>query len=146
MNNYFDLEIKNTERELMNLRCAMQKTAGVIVLHKEEITLNVAVESDGLGAPQKIVYIKINSDSQKDALYFATLDKYYDDDLGPGRTEYSLYRHRWVSVRETGDGLVVHLTVIGDEKDRQTIIDGGSVVIPVQLTVCGTDLFSLEVL
>lgn len=143
MREYFSQEIKSLEDELLALKSAMAKSAGVIMLHKEEMSLNIAFDNDGdIGPPSKVVSIKIISGENR-PLYFVTLDKYYDD-LSPGSTEFGRTRHRWFRLEEVNGNILIKLTVIGTEDDRITLNTGGSVVVPVKLTVYGTNLFSLE--
>lgn len=145
MDNYFSEEIKKIKREITALKTAMQKSAGQIEFDVKSVNFSIPLS---LNASQTqasgSVSFKIVSD--KPVLFFATLDKYYDDitKAGPGPILSRYFTtYQWVDL----DGIVIQITgngTQGPNSDVTTLINGGSVTLSGKLTVKCTDQFTLR--
>jgi len=143
MQNYFENEIKRLENELLYLKSSMKKTAGVIGLYRQYIEVPMVLEDDGGVVPYKITFYKVVANSI-DQLFFVTIDEYYGDNLAPGNTRYGQVRYKYVQTRIQNNQLLLRLVARGTYDDQATIEGGGTVNLPIKMTVYSTDEFSLE--
>lgn len=144
MREYFEREVRMAEKELTALKTSITKSAGTVVMAVREATLSVelALESDTAQAPYGHGAVRLIGGSE--GFVAATLARYFDD-ISKSALQYET-RQRWVFVTRDTEGVVVNVGVAGTVADRQTIKDGGRVVVDCELTVKGTEDFELEVL
>ena len=148
MDNYFDREILQMERELLRLKTSQQKFAGSVPTVKKSIQISVPLALAGGGMTARgQIYCKIVPDST--ALFYPTLAKYYDDvTLFP----YVEDRTRSFSMEmfQNGDDLYLEIRAIGtnygQNNDVATLKNGGSVSLTNTITVVATDDFEMEII
>lgn len=148
MDNYFDREILQMERELLRLKTSQQKFAGSVPTIKKNLQISVplALAAGGLTARGQI-YCKIVPEST--ALVYPTLAKYYDDVL---LFPYVEDRTRSFSMEMYQNGNDLYLEIIaygtnyGQNNDVATLKNGVSVSLTNTITVVATDNFELEVI
>ena len=143
MQDYFENEIKRLEKEILFLKSSMKKNAGVIGLYRQYIELPMVLQDTGGVVPSNKTYIKINTNNINQ-LFFITFDKYYDDTLAPGKTEFGYYRQRYHQLRVLNGNLMIKAVALGTYADQATIEGGGTVSLPIKMTVYSTDEFTLE--
>ena len=147
MDNYFDKEILQMERELLRLKTSQQKFAGSVPTVKKSIQISVPLALSGGGMTARgQIYCKIVPENT--ALFYPTLAKYYDDVLLFPYTE-NRTRYFSIEVYHNGDDLFIEIrangTNYGQNNDVDTLRNGGSVSLTNTLTVVATDNFELEV-
>lgn len=142
MNNYFDNEIKQLEKEILNLKTSAQKSAGVVPTTAKTInvTVNLALRSTFVCSGTANYLIRTNSN----ALVIVTLDKYYDDVYRAADYPYTTRESYWVLGSYRDGSMSLLLTCFGTANDAQTIEQGGSVSMTVNITVRCTSDFTIE--
>lgn len=148
MQSYFESEIKRTEQELVDLKTAQQKFAGVVpTLSKYiDVSIPLSLNSSQTTASGSKIYKITTSD---DAIIVPTLSKYYDD-----VTKYlwtpRATRAMTMQFGRLSDGVYIILVQAfgteGSGSDVSTLINGGSVTLTNRLTVQATNDFTLGVL
>lgn len=145
MQNYFENEIKNMERELVRLKTAAQRSSAVVstVSQSVDISISLSLNAAQTSASGQVRY-RISTES--DALVSMTLAKYYDDvNIGwqvPRAT-------RVIILEKSVMGSDIIATIIGTgtqgaNSDVSTLINGGSVTLTTTMTVMATDNFTIE--
>jgi hypothetical protein len=147
MDNYFDREILQMERELLRLKTSQQKFAGSVPTIKKSLQISVplALTAGGMTARGQI-YCKIVPEST--ALVYPTLAKYYDDVLLFPYVE-DRTRSFFMEMFRNGDDLYLEIiaygTNYGQNNDVATLKNGGSVSLTNTITVVSTDNFELGI-
>lgn len=148
MDNYFDREILQMERELLRLKTSQQKFAGSVPTVKKSIQISVPLALAGGGMTARgQIYCKIVPENT--ALVYPTLSKYYDDVL---LFPYVEDRTRSFSMEmyHNGDDLYLEIRAIGtnygQNNDVDTLRNGGSVSLTNTITVVATDDFEMEII
>lgn len=147
MQNYFDREIAQLEKELLRLKTAQQKFAGQVPTISKSIDVSVPLHlsiSGFAAIGEKVYKINVNGDS---AFYTSTLAHYYDDVTKHGtvplETRYmtviNTFRDNNYYVTVSGNG-----TTYGPNNDLETLRNGGSVILTNKLTIICTDDFTIE--
>ena len=147
MQDYFEHEFSQMEKELTQLKTSMLRSASEIAFEKKSIQVNIplSLNSSQTSANGSVVF-QVNSNST--LLVFPTLSQYYDDISLAGRIPNET---RWLQVNEgmMNDGTELievygNGTQTGTNNDVETLINGGSVTLNATLTVYATDSFTLE--
>lgn len=148
MDNYFDREILQMERELLRLKTSQQKFAGSVPTVKKSIQISVPLALAGGGFTARgEIQCKITLDHI--SLVYPTLAKYYDDVL---LSPYVGDRTRYFSMEMYHNGddrilqIVAHGTNYGQNNDVATLKNGGSVSLTNTITVVATDDFEMEII
>lgn len=144
MNNYFDSEINNLNREILFLKTSGQKSAATVRTMAQSVSITVQLRLQGSSRVGAQANFEVTADSE--ALVMATLDKYFDD--------ITINDHGWGSRTRTTKILLykpmenttlINIAFEGDNQDVITIRDqGGTVEMSTTLTVRCTDNFTLE--
>lgn len=148
MENYFNREVLQLERELLRLKTSQQKFAGSVPTAKKSININVPLSLDagGFTATGKL-YCRITV--KNGSLVYPTLQKYYDNVMLSPYTE-SRTRVFTLDMYNDGDNIILEIiatgTNYGQNNDMDTLKNGGSVSLTNTITVVATDNFELEVL
>lgn len=146
MNNYFDRELKQLERELTYLKTARQKSATAVGLisHSVNVSIPLALNSSQTNATGYKAYSIDNG--EYDQLATATLNWYIDnvydywkptqlpDSARKASLQMGVYRNNQTAV----------VRVTGSHADIETLKGGGSVTVNVTLTVTSTGDFTLR--
>ncbi len=146
MNNYFDRELKQLERELTYLKTARQKSATAVGLisHSVSVSIPLALNSSQTNATGYKAYAIDNG--EYDQLATATLNWYIDniydywkptqlaDSARKASIQMGIYRNNQTAV----------VRVTGSHADIETLKGGGSVSVNVTLTVTSTGDFTLR--
>lgn len=145
MQEYFERELKMMKKELAALKTSMRKSAGVIVTTAKSISLEVSLElntAQTLCNGKKVVRIITNGPS----LIIPTLEKYQNNIYyDPSFTTQDGWASVTLAFTPSGYELA-NVLVRGSDADTQTLINGGTVVKTVELTVRCSDEFSMEVI
>lgn len=141
MQNYFDNEIRNLERELLALKTAATVSSIPLELVEKSIQISIPLhlsvyQTTATGA----VAYKILSDSE--IIIYPYLSWYYED-------VYNVevkgeYRHLKLSNLYQGSAPEILIDARGSENDIQNMIGGASVTLTATLTVVATRNFELE--
>lgn len=148
MQNYFDRELSQMEKELLRLKTSQQKFAGSVPTIEKSIQISIPL---GLNSSQTVAegekLYKIISEGN--VLAFPTLAKYYDD-ITKSTSVWALTRYFTLRLGIL-DGNFCFLIYAqgtgfgyGQNSDVQTLINGGTVTLQNTLTVAATDDFTLE--
>lgn len=145
MNNYFEREIRQLKKELLQLKTSSQKSAGLvpIISRTANVSIPLSLNSIQTECSGEIIYL---IEPNSDALIIPTLDKYYDDIMLNDRLPY---RTRKVSLALTvgTDGrYLLRITGRGDTNDVSSLVGGGSVNLNTILTVQCSDNFTMRML
>lgn len=134
MENYFSNEIKQVDRELLHLVTAAQKSAGVVPSIAETIQVDVPLALSASGyISTGIVDYKITP--TKTALIMATLGIYYDDIMANHASPATSRIRRLIFGKNVDGDYIARIYVTGNDDDTETLRGGGSVSVPVSLTV-----------
>lgn len=141
MEQYFENEIKKLENELTALKTSMTKTSGSIATISKSVNFTINLASTGGSRPSGranfIIHVSNN------ALFQATLDKYYDDVMVELQGRY-LTRFKYIVVAERFGNTRVDVRALGTKNDETTIAGGGTVSVSGVLTIKCTNDFTLE--
>lgn len=145
MNNYFDEEIKRVERELLQLATASQKSASVTPTIAKTTSFNIplSLAASGYSSYGETTYKII---PRSGSLLSVTLDRYYDDIIDNHVVPPTTRIVRVIFGKNTAGSYIARIYVNGNNSDTQTLKGGGSVNVPVKMTVRSTDDFSVEAL
>lgn len=143
MQNYFDRELSQMEKELLRLKTSQQKFAGSVPTAQKSVQISVQLALSGGGnTATGYVYCKISSENK--LLAFPTLAKYYDDitqyTITPRTTRAFIMEPYYID-----NELFIYIRAYGTSNDVQTLKNGGTVTLTNTLTVVATDDFELEV-
>lgn len=148
MNNYFEQELLNIDREITALKTAQQKFAGEVPLVTKVIQVDVPLQ---LNSSQTIARgIKmVRLDSNDRCFFVATLNKYFDNIIDAAKTP-RISREAYIRIGKDSNGknlveVIAYGTEFGDNNDVQTLVNGGSVILSYTLTVKCTDNFQMEI-
>lgn len=144
MDDYFNRELQQINREITRLKTSSQKSGGIVPTVSKTLRITEQLQFTGLPTPTSTVraIVKYKILPSSTALIIATLDKYYDDifnviDNGT--------RSRSVSMSEERNGdTIMSVMLTGDNNDARTMYDGGSVSMSTEVTVRCTDNFTIE--
>lgn len=146
MENYFNTEIMQIEKELTRLKTSMSKSAGVIqtITSSVDVEVPLSLNSTLTTATGSVSY-RIHP--LKDAIIVCTLNWYSEDvtrDYMSPRVVRNIYLRETVNdgdriVKINGIG-----TQFGDYSDVQQLIDGQTVSISAKLTIRATCEFTVE--
>lgn len=143
MENYFDSEIKNIEREIVNLTTSMQKSAIVAPTVVQTVQVTRSLQSGGSDKAFYNARFRVTTNTR--ALVMATLDSYFDDITLNDRVWVPDTRSAWLYVSKISRTVYyVNISFRGKDGDNTTISGGGSVQMTRTLTVRCTDEFTLE--
>lgn len=146
MQNYFDREIKQLEKELLRLKTSQQKFAGAIPTIEKSVQLNIPLRLTSMNYASGDAYVKLKSD--KTTLFYPSLSKYYDDISLTPSTWYLTRQCSILSYYINGE-IYLHIYAVGtnhgQNNDVEVLENGGSVTVTNKLTVIGIDNFTLEV-
>lgn len=148
MNNYFDRELKQMERELTYLKTARQKSASAVGLisHSVNVSIPLALNSArNYATGYKAYAINSGDDNQ---LATATLNWYIDniyDYWKPTQLSDSA-RRAYIQIGTYRNKQTAVVRAIGSHADIETLKGGGSVTVYVTLTVTSTGNFTLGAL
>ncbi|MBP5470024.1 MAG: hypothetical protein J6Z11_12360 [Candidatus Riflebacteria bacterium] len=145
MENYFTNELKNLQKELLNLKTSKQKSAGQLTFYETSTPISVplSLNQTQIFATGKTIY---RLTPNTDLLFFITLDWYYTDiskaNLVPRQT-------RTLAVRKWIENNYIMISIMGygtqgQNSDVETLKNGGSVVLTATMNIRATDLFNLE--
>lgn len=147
MQNYFDNEIKNIERELVRLKTSQQKFAGQVPLVTKSVQVAIPLtlnQARTTARGEKLYKLIVD----KPMLFVATLAKYYDDvtksEDYPRTTRMIYHFVSKISASQYLIEIVAYGTQIGAGNDVTTLMNGGSITLNNTLTVTATDEFRLE--
>lgn len=142
MDNYFDSEIKRTNKEILNLKTSGQKSAVTVPVSKKTIDITVSLELMGSGNPRAYKSYRVETNSR--ALVFATLDKYFDDIMiNDHRWNPDTRKARVYVVKVSKLVYYVNIMFIGDGNDYNVVSGGGTARMSRTLTVKCTDNFTM---
>lgn len=146
MQNYFDREITQLQKELLRLKTSQQKFAGQVPTISKSINFNIPlrISTSGFSAiGQKNFRIVVNNN----AFFTSTLSTYYDDVTKHATVPLET---RYMTIQNTFMGgsyyvrVFAHGTESGANSDLATLRNGGSVSLTNKLTIICTDDFTIE--
>lgn len=140
MDDYFNRELRQINREITRLKTSGQKSGGIVPTVATTINVTEQLQLIGLSTAYAEAYYKIRTNST--ALVMTSLDKYYDDIFNifnHGTRSYDCYLHR----RSNGD-IIMIVYFSGNQDDARTLWEGGSVSMSTEVTVRCTDNFTIE--
>lgn len=146
MNNYFDRELKQLERELTYLKTARQKSATAVGLisHSVNVSISLALNSSQTSATGYKAYAIDNG--EYDQLATATLDWYIDDVYQywkPTQLADSLRKASiQMGIYNNHQTAIVRIT--GSHNDIEALKNGESRIVNLTLTVTSTGDFTLR--
>lgn len=149
MQNYFENEVKNVERELLWLKTSGQKSASAIDTASEKISLNVNLEYQEIsyltGSARASKWYRVRTDD--DAIIVPTLSWYYGDISQAANPEFTT-REIQMSTGIMNGVFVIGLYFIGTEKgdnsDAARVKRGETVTVSVDLNIVCTSEFTVE--
>lgn len=141
MQNYFDNEIKNIERELLALKTASTVSSIPLELIQRSVQISIPLQlsiyqTTATGA----VAYKIVSD--EDLIVYPYLSWYYENIYDIEVTGEHRYL-RTMSLFQDGAPLIL-INARGSENDIQRMIGGESITLTANLTVVATRNFTME--
>lgn len=141
MQNYFDNEIKNIERELLALKTASTVSSIPLELIQRSVQISIPLQlsiyqTTATGA----VAYKIVSD--EDLIVYPYLSWYYENIYDIEVTGEHRYL-RMMSLFQDGAPLIF-INARGSENDIQRMIGGESITLTANLTVVATRNFTME--
>lgn len=141
MQNYFDNEIKNIERELLALKTASTVSSIPLELiqHSVQISIPLQLSVYQTTATGAVAY-KIVSD--EDLIVYPYLSWYYENIYDIEVTGEHRYL-RMMSLFQDGAPLIF-INARGSENDIQRMIGGESITLTANLTVVATRNFTME--
>lgn len=146
MDNYFDREIMNLEKELTYLKSNSKKSGGIISFFSTTLSLNIPLQhtedssAGGYGAARALKYYQIIP-TVDPSIIIPTLDWYYQDVSDPWynfstrRIEFSILN---LPNGQLGVRLYFIGTEIGSNSDAARTKRGESVVVNVKITATAT--------
>jgi len=143
MQNYFDNELKNIERELTQLKTGMVKSAGVIESISKTVNISVPLELSGSGltaSGEKNYRVYI----EKASIVLVTLDWYHEDVTKEWEAQRTSRRARAYKMDFPNGDAGITLVISGKDDDVTQLKNGYSVSVAVKLTVTCTSDFSIE--
>lgn len=146
MDNYFNSEITQIEKELTQIKTSMSKSAGVIqtVVATVDVNVPLALNAAQTSATGSVGYLV---QPQKNAIIVCTLNWYSEnvliDHLVPREV-----RKLYIEEGETNGNRIVTINAVGTQaggnSDVQKLINGQSVSISAKLTIRATCDFTVE--
>lgn len=141
MQEYFNIEMKRIQRELTALKTSSTKSSGSIMTISKSVSFQIPLESTGTLRPSGRVNFVFSSD--RDALFSATLDSYYDDVSKEIEGRY-LTRQKYIVIAKRFGKIRIDVRGIGTRDDETTIRGGGSVTLTGVMTIKSTNEFTIE--
>lgn len=149
MQNYFDNELLNIERELTQLKTGTVKSAAVIDSISKTINISVplSISSSGLVATGEKNY---RVSLPKPSIVISTLDWYHGDVTKEWEAQRTSRRARIHQMDFPNGDTGITIVITGTDystnntDDLSRLKNGESVSVPVQLTVTCTNDFNLE--
>lgn len=146
MQDYFENEIKRTEQELVDLKTAQQKFAGVVPILSKSINVSIPLKlnSSKTAATGTQLY---RITTAQDSILVATLAKYYDNVYVEMQVPQAT-RQMTARLGKISNNVYIldvgAFGTAGANSDVTTLINGGSVTLTNTLTVQSTNDFTLE--
>lgn len=151
MDNYFDNEIKQLQKEIINLKTSGTKSAEIVETISQTIPISMQLSLGQSSTPPGAVaqkYFEIETDDN--ALVMITLDHYYDDineawQVLPKVTAryFDMTRFEFQN-GNIGVRLIAYGTNTGADNDAEKISGGQVVTMSCNMTVRCTTNFSLR--
>lgn len=148
MDNYFERELMNIEREIRQLKTSQQKFAGQVPTTFQSISIRIPLRlnSSRTSASGQARY---RITTVQNSFVVATLAKYYDNILVFSELPRKTRSMSLVIGKASANVYIVQILANGTEganSDVATLINGGSVELENTLTVQSTDEFTVEIL
>jgi hypothetical protein len=149
MEQYFDNEIKNMERELLYLKTASQKSASAIKTISKTVSVSANLEYQDIswptGSARANKWYKVTTSD--DAIIIPTLSWYHGDVTQAADIEYVTRKIQMATGIIDGNftiGLYFVGTEKGDNSDAARTKRGETVTVTVDLTVLCTQDFQIQ--
>lgn len=147
MNNYFENELANLEREVTNLKTSAQKSSTLTKTISKTISITVQLQWEDISYPNGSARAEVayEIETEKDAIIIPTLSWYYEDifeqEFGPTRVI-----EMTKGILNTGNyGVYLYFmgSEEGDNSDAARTKRGETVLVSVDLTVVCTQDFTI---
>lgn len=146
MNDYFDQEIKMLNREILQLKTSVQKSAGVMPIVSKTVTVDIplVLHVAEIGPSTCSGRVDFLVDAAGNSPVMATLNKYFDDITKSQGWPYKT-RQGMITLGARQDGRIgVAVVARGDETDVAHMESGASITLTYQLTIRALNDFTIE--
>lgn len=142
MSNYFDNEIKQLDRELLDIKTSGQKSSSVVPTVAKTFKVDIDLKLTSLTDCSGLAEYKVITPT--DSLMMVTLDKYYDD-ISQSAVYPRVTRETYWFRTQGSDGVDhVNIETIGTRADAETLAGGGTVTVTTEVTIRCTNNFTVE--
>lgn len=144
MQDYFEQEIKQLEKETLFLKTSAQRSAAAVPIISKTITVDLPLELKGdiiYTCSGRVDYVITPNGGSP---IMATLNKYFDDITKATTSPPQTRQANVILGGRTDETIALTVTAQGDRNDVATLQGGGSVTLSYQLTIRAMNDFIIE--